>query len=100
MEDRHVALQAGVDRRELFERCRHRADQSRIAPRLRDAFEPDVPLLAQPVERPTPEYDPVAGERRLRESRLNVAGGHPTIVAPGPTVGHAPAKGQVLVDAG
>ena len=75
VQDRDVAAEAGVDRRERLERRRHRPDERRIAPRLRDAFEPDVALLAQPVERLAPEHDPVLG-RRLRESRLSVAGRH------------------------
>jgi molybdenum cofactor cytidylyltransferase len=75
LEDRDVAAQPRVDRTELLECFRHRPDERRIAPRLRDAFEADMPLFAQPVERLAPEDDPVGG-RRLRESHLNVARCH------------------------
>ena len=75
VQDRDVAFEPSVDRAELLDRRRHRLDECRIAPELRDALEPDVALLAQPVERRAPEHDPVLG-RSLRESRLSVAGRH------------------------
>ena len=46
-----VALEPGVDRREHLERRGHRRHEGRVAPRLGDPLEPDVALLAQPVER-------------------------------------------------
>src|SRR5664279_4759167 len=72
VQDRDVALEARVDRGEGLERGCHRRDERRITPRLRDALEPDVTLLAEPVERPAPERDPVRG-RRLREAQVDTA---------------------------
>ena len=46
-----VALEPGVDRREHLDRRAHGSDERRVAPRLGYALEPDVALLAQPVER-------------------------------------------------
>ena len=71
LEHRDVALQAGVDRAEHLERRRHRRDERRVAPRLGDPLEADVPLLAQPVERLAPELDPVL-RRRLRKGGVDV----------------------------
>ena len=51
VENRNVALETSVDLAEHLERCRHRRDERGIPSGLRDAFEPDVPLLAQPVKR-------------------------------------------------
>ncbi len=62
-----VPVETCVDRLELLDRRRHRPHERRISPGLRDAFEPDVALLAQPVERLTLEHDSVGG-RGLRES--------------------------------
>src|SRR5215211_4720520 len=74
---REVALKACVDRAEGLECSAHRPDQRRISPALRHAFEPDVALLAQPIERLTPERDPVLC-RDLCERLLNAAGRHPS----------------------
>jgi len=52
VQDRDVALEVPVDRAERLERRRHRTDERRIASALRHAFEPDMALFAQPVERP------------------------------------------------
>ena len=51
MENRNVTLETSVDVAEDLERCRHGRDERGVPSGLRDAFEPDVPLLAQPVER-------------------------------------------------
>ena len=64
------------------QRRRHRRDERRVAARLGDALEPDVALLAQPVERLPGEDDPVFG-RRLREGRANIARRHRTDARPG-----------------
>ena len=76
VQHRDVALEPGVDRAEHLERRRHRRDERRVAPGLRDALEPDVALLAQPVERPALERDAVL-RRRLRERGVRVVGRHP-----------------------
>ena len=47
VEDRDVAVEAGVDRAELLDRRGDRPDERRIAPRLRDSLEPHVALFAQ-----------------------------------------------------
>ena len=72
LQHRDVALEAGVDRLEDLERCLHRLDERAIASSLGDALEADVTLLAQPVERPALEHDPVVG-RGLREGEMCVA---------------------------
>ena len=79
VQHRDVAPEACVDPAEPFERRRHRSDECRVAPQLRDTFEPDVTLLAQPVERVAPEHDAVLCSR-LRESQLDVAGRHRPIL--------------------
>ena len=81
MQHGEIAVEPGVDRTQLLDRRGHRPDELRIAPGLRNPLEPHVTLLAQPVERPARERDPVLG-RRPRESQRNVVGRHRTIVAP------------------
>ncbi len=66
VEDGDVPAEAGVDRVELLDRRRHGRHERRITPGLRNAFEPDVALFGEPVERLTLEHDPVVG-RCLRE---------------------------------
>ena len=66
MEHGDVAAEPPVDRSERNERRFHRLDEGRVAPRLRDALEPDVALLAQPVERAARQHDPVLGGRAAR----------------------------------
>ena len=75
VQDRDVTLEASVDRAELHECRAHRPDERRVSSGLRDAFEPDVTLFAQPVERLAPEHDPVLGGR-LRESQMNLGTRH------------------------
>lgn len=79
-QDREITFEASVDRAEPFHRSLYRLNERRITSRLRDAFQPDVALLAEPIERLAIEHDTVLC-RRPCERHLNVAVGHRAIVA-------------------
>ena len=66
LEHRDVAVEAGVDRAEVLDRGGDRPDESRIAPRFRHSLEPDVALLAQPVERRTASTIPSSAAARAK----------------------------------
>jgi hypothetical protein len=77
VEDGDIALEASVDGSELLDRSRDRSDERGIATGLRNPFETDVALLAEPVERLGPQRDPVLG-RCSREPELRIASRHRT----------------------
>jgi len=72
VQHRDIPFEARVDRAEELEGRGDRLDERRVAPGLRDAFEPNVTLLAEPVERLVPKRDPIR-RRGLRKSLLNLA---------------------------
>ena len=80
VQHREIALEPHKDALEHLERSGHRPDERRVPPRLCDPFETDMALLAQPVERPALQNDPVL-RRRGREGRVDAAGRHGAIVA-------------------
>ena len=73
VENGDVAVEAGVDGLELLHRRRHRRHERRIPAGLRDTLEPDVALLAEPIEGLTSEHDSVLGSSP-GESRPGVTG--------------------------
>ncbi len=75
-QDRDVTSETGVDRGKLLERGGHRRDERRITPQLGDPLEPDVALLAQPVERPADSQHDSVLCRRLCESQVSVTRRH------------------------
>ena len=68
---RKITLKSGVDGTEIYERGFHGLDDRRIATRLRDALEPEMSLLTEPIEGLSPEHDPVLGSDP-RECRAHV----------------------------
>ncbi len=80
VQHREISLEPQEDLLEHLERCRHRAHERRVPPRLGNALEADMALFAQPVERRAAKIDPVL-RRRFREGRVDVAGRHRAIVA-------------------